>query len=115
MLKDESKPVKKGQRNTNKPETVGKVYDKNDLLLGEIWMWTKTKRFSFVWKTAGKKGLESATLQGLTSDLRKTVKWMYIRYKRNKIFTINDFYAPAKEKKLCWRSEEFYGTSQRNK
>lgn len=116
MLKDDPKTqTKKGQRNTNKPETVGKVYDKNDLLLGEIWMWTKTKRFSFVWKTGGKKGLESDTLKGLSNQLRKSVKFMYIRYKRTKTFNVTDFYKLSIDKKLHWRSEEFYGSEHKRK
>ncbi len=97
-------------RTTNKLETVGKVYNSNDLLLGEICMWTKTKKFAFVWKTSGPK-IESDTLKGLTAKMRKSFKWMYIRYKRNNLFNIRDHYGPSKEKHLCWRSDEFYGVA----
>lgn len=99
----------KTSRGTDKPYTVGKVYDKNDLLLGEIQMMTKSKNFSFIWKSGKEKSIYAKSLPELTDrEMKGKVQWMYIRYKRDKVFNIKDHVKPSKDKKLCWKDSEFY-------
>lgn len=95
------------RKQKDKLEQIGKVYDKNDLILGEIHMWTVSRKFEYIPKK-GKK-IESDSLMELTDKKMKgTVEWMYIRYRRNKVFNLKDHKKPSKEKKPCWRSEDFY-------
>lgn len=96
------------KKQKDKLERIAKVYDKNDLILGEIHMWTVSHKFEYIPKKGDK--ITSDTLMELTDiKMKGTVKWMYIRYCRNKVFDLKDHTRPSKEKKLCWRSEEFYG------
>lgn len=97
------------KKQKDKLELIGKVYDKNDLIIGEIHMWTVSHKFEYVPKK-GKK-IESDSLMELTDKkMKDNVKWMYIRYRRNKVFDLKDHTKSSKEKKPCWRSEEFYGS-----
>lgn len=108
-VKETKEPKRQTATASGKFELVGKVYDKVDSPLGEIHICDKTKSFRFISKD-GKTKIDAKTLPELTDrEMRGKVNWLYIRYKRTKSFNIMKHYKPAKEKKLCWKSEEFYG------
>jgi hypothetical protein len=89
-------------------DVVGKAYDLNDSLVGEV---TKTKTgFKFTGKKTGK-SVECTDIRRLVDvEYLKVTggeKFAHIRWARTKNFDIMDYSKPCTDKKPHWQSDNF--------